>query len=170
MRQLPVWSDYKSLYSWSSDCKSDETENPTKRFANPTKLSITVTCISLIISAFAVTLTDSPFSGRSPLLPCSHTVHFYIHTHLSHAHMPPESCAAEVCGGGEQTVRRPSNGRSTAVAHFSFAQNGRHHRYRRVSGYAYTDGLLPKNECHTYLTDYKHDTSDCDTYFPFGRI
>ncbi|MBQ9204416.1 MAG: hypothetical protein IJ155_09270 [Prevotella sp.] len=116
-------------------------EAPTEDSRPP---NITVTCISLIISVFAVTFTDSPFSGRSPLLPCSHTAHFYIHRHLSHAHMPPDSCAAEVCGGREQTVRRPSHGRSTAVAHFSFAQNGRHHRYRRVSGYAYTDGRLPK--------------------------
>ncbi|MBQ9204781.1 MAG: hypothetical protein IJ155_11150, partial [Prevotella sp.] len=52
-----------------------------------------------------------------------------------------------------------------AVAHFSFAQNGRQHWYRRVSGYAYTDGLLPKNERHTYRIDYKYDTSDCDAYF-----
>ncbi|MBQ9203324.1 MAG: hypothetical protein IJ155_03685, partial [Prevotella sp.] len=52
-----------------------------------------------------------------------------------------------------------------AVAHFSFAQNGRQHWYRRVSGYAYTDGLLPKNKCHTFRADYKHDTSDCDGYF-----
>ena len=122
-------------------------------------LSITVTCISLIISAFAVTFTDSPFSGRSPLLPCSHIVHFYIHTHLSHAHMPPDLCAAEVCGGGDQTV-----------PHFSFAQNGRQHWCKRVSGYAYTDGLLPKNERHTYRIDYKHNTSDCDGYFSCMKV
>ena len=83
--------------------------------------------------------------------------------------MPPDSCAAEVCGGGEQTVRRPSDGRSTAVAHFSFAQNGRQHWCKRVSGYAYTDGLLPKNERHTYHADYKYDTIDCDDYFPVWK-
>ena len=119
-------ADYKSLYSWPSDLQIRQNGISVYHY-----LSITVTCISLIISAFAVTFTDSPFSGRSPLLPCSHIVHFYIHTHLSHAHMPPDSCAAEVCGGSNQTVRRPSHGRSTAVAHFSFAQNGRQHWYRR---------------------------------------
>ena len=109
-------ADYKSLYSWPSDLQIRQNGISVYHY-----LSINVACISLIISAFAVTFTDSPVSGRSP---CSRApvppIFIYTYTclmptcHLTHALLRCAAVETRPCDGRRTVVRQPSH---TSAAH-----------------------------------------------------